>query len=94
MASDATKYHIFQRLFSIKILTKLSYWGYIFLDNFLKYCSNAKKAVFAEVGARHPYQICKKMKKLDREVLSLHRKSIFLGRDSRSYQSHLECKIT
>ena len=26
MASDATKSHIFQQLFSIRILTKLSYW--------------------------------------------------------------------
>ena len=31
MASDATKSHIIQQLFSIKILTKLSYWLYIFL---------------------------------------------------------------
>ena len=36
MASDATKYHIFQQLFSIKILTKLSYGRVdIFLVNFL-----------------------------------------------------------
>jgi hypothetical protein len=68
MASDATKSHIFQQLFSIKILTKLSYWVYIFFPNFLKYCSNAKKAVLAEVGARHPYQICKKNEKIRWEV--------------------------
>ena len=62
MASDATKYHIFQQLFSIKILTKLSYW--LFLDEILKYCSNAEKAVFAEVGAVHPYHICKNNEKI------------------------------
>ena len=38
MASDATKSYIFQQLFSIKILTKLSYWAYIFLAQILKYC--------------------------------------------------------
>ena len=64
MASDATKFHIFQQLFSIKILTKLSYWLYIFLDEILKYCSNAEKAVFAEVGTVYPYQICKKNEKI------------------------------
>ena len=64
MASDATKSHIFQQLFSIKILTKLSYWVYIFLDKILKYFSNAKTAVFSEVGAVHPYQICKKNEKI------------------------------
>ena len=64
MASDATKSHIFQQLFSIKILTKLSYWVYIFLDEILKYCSNAEKAVFAEVGTVYPYQICKKNEKI------------------------------
>ena len=64
MASDATKSHIFQQLFSIKILTKLSYWVYIFLDEILKYCLNDEKAVLSEVGARHPYQICKKNEKI------------------------------
>ena len=64
MASDATKSHIFQQLFSIKILTKLSYWVYIFFGAILKYCSNAKKAVFAEVGTVYPYQICKKNEKI------------------------------
>ena len=59
MASDATKSHIFQQLFSIKILTKLSYWVYIFLDEILKYCSNAEKAVSAGVGAVHPYPASK-----------------------------------
>ena len=34
------------------------------MGNFLKYCQNAKKAVFAEVGAVHPYQICKKNEKI------------------------------
>jgi hypothetical protein len=46
MASGATKSHIFQQLFSIKILTKLSYWvkiikiiltPYIFLGNFFNF---------------------------------------------------------
>ena len=37
----------------------------------LKFYSNAEKAVFAEVGAVHSYQICKKMKKFDRELYSL-----------------------
>ena len=31
------------------------------MEGILKYYSNAKKAVFAEVGARHLYQICKKI---------------------------------
>ena len=72
MASDATKSYIFQQLFSIKILTKLLYWVYvyIFFPNFLKYCSNAQKAVFAEVGAVHPYHICKK----NEEIRSFTRK--------------------
>ena len=34
MASDATKSHIFQQLFSIKILTKLSYW---YIDFWMKF---------------------------------------------------------
>jgi len=59
MASDATKSHSFQQLFSIKILTKLSYWVYIFLGNFLKIAKMPKKPF--SLGARHPiYQICKK----------------------------------
>ena len=61
MASDATKSHIFQQLFSIKILTKLSYWAYIFLDKILLFYSNAEKAVFAEHLEHH--QICKKNEK-------------------------------
>ena len=43
MASDATKSHIFQQLFSIKILTKLSYWVYIFLDHFSNFTQMPKK---------------------------------------------------
>ena len=84
MASGATKSHIFQQLFSIKKKTKLSYWVYIFLGNFLKYCSNAKKAVFAEVGAVHPYQICKKNEKIRLGSHHNSRKSVFLVRNSLS----------
>ena len=52
MASGATKSHIFQQLFSIKILTKLSYWIYRFFGAILKYCwRNA------------PYLICKQNEK-------------------------------
>ena len=43
MASDATKSHIFQQLFSIKILTKLSSWVYIFLDHFSNFTQMPKK---------------------------------------------------
>ena len=78
MASDATKSHIFQQLFSIKILTKLTYWVYIFLAEILKYCSNAKKAVFAEVGAVHPYHICKNNEKIPSGSLLQSRNPLFL----------------
>jgi hypothetical protein len=63
MASDATKSHIFQQLFSIKILTKLSYWVYFWVisSNIAK---TPKKPFFGKVGARHPYQICKKNEKI------------------------------
>jgi hypothetical protein len=63
MASDATKSHIFQQLFSIKILTKIIILdtGYIyFWMNFFNFYTNSKKAVSSEVGRNAPYQICKK----------------------------------
>ena len=43
MASDATEFHIFQQLFSIKILTKLSYWVYIFWVIFFNISKMPKK---------------------------------------------------
>jgi hypothetical protein len=71
MASDVKKSHIFQQLFSIKIITKLSYWIYNFFGAFLKYCLNAKKAVFAEVRQAAHIKYARKTKKFDREVLYL-----------------------
>ena len=59
MASDATNLTFFQQLFSIKILTKLSYWVYIFLDHFSNFTQMPKKP-FLLRSVQVPYQICKK----------------------------------
>ena len=86
MASDATKSHIFQQLFSIKILTKLSYWVYIFFERFLNIAKMPKKPFsLSSVPGTH-IKYAKKMKKFDREVLHYKksRKSVFLVRDSLS----------
>jgi hypothetical protein len=64
MASDAKNLTIFNNYSQQKILTKLSYWVYIYLGEIHKYCLFSEKAVFSEVGARHPYQICKKNEKI------------------------------
>ena len=69
MASDATKFHIFQQLFSIKILTKLSYWVYIFWRKFFNFTQMTKKPfLLRSVQCTH-IKYAKKMKKFDREVL-------------------------
>ena len=91
MASDATKSHIFQQLFSIKILTKLSYWAYIFLDHFLYIAKMPKKPFLLRSVPGTHIKYAKKMKKFDREVLPApkSRKSVFLVRDSLSIQMYI-----
>jgi hypothetical protein len=99
MASDATKSHIFQQLFSIKILTKLSYWVYIFLDEILKYIAKMPKKPFSLRSVPGTdLKNAKKMKKFDREVLPhpKSRKSVFSVRDSlrwgEAHQKHKKNK--
>ena len=75
MAFDATKSHIFQQLFSIKILTKLSYWVYIFLDHFSNFTKMPKKPfLLRSVQCTH-IKYAKKMKKIDGKVTLLYPKS-------------------
>jgi hypothetical protein len=68
MASDATKSQIFQQLFSIKILTKLSYWVYIFLGDILKFAKIPKKPFSLRSVPGTHIKYAKEIKKFDREV--------------------------
>ena len=55
----------FQQLFSIKILTKLSYWVYIFLEPFLNIAKMPKKPFsLRSVQCTH-IKYAKKMKRFD-----------------------------
>ena len=100
MASYATKSHIFKQLFSIKWLTKLSYWVYIFFGAILKYyyCKMPKKPFSLRSVPGTDIKYAKKMKKFDREVLPhpKSRKSVFSVRDSlrwgEAHQKHKKNK--
>jgi hypothetical protein len=74
----------FQQLFSIKNTHKIIILGIYSFGSLSLILPNAKKAVFAEVSARHPYQICKKNEKFDGEVYFYpkSRKSVFSVKDS------------
>jgi len=70
MASDATKSHIFQQLFSIKIFHKNYHTGYIYF--WMKFFNIAKmpKKPFSLRSVQYTHiKYAKKMKKFDREVL-------------------------
>ena len=91
MASDATKSHIFQQLFSIKNTHKIIILGIYIIGTNSKILINAKKAVFAEVGASTHIKYAKKMKKFDRDHPK-SRKSVFSARVWR--HTHLHKKKT
>ena len=70
MASDPTKSHIFQQLFSIKIFHKNYHTGYIyFLERFLNITKMPKKPFSLRSVPGTHIKYAKKMKKFDREVL-------------------------